>query len=165
MGHASETGRPVIESQELPPPETPPEPTIIDRVRDHRLTRRLNSIGVFVRDRLHEPVRSHPVLGFPYRVFVAVAGGLIVVIGLILVPAPGPGWLIVIAGLGVLSTEFAWARRLLNFTKRCLMAWTLWLLRQPLVTRVAFGALGLVTLAAGMLTSLALSGYTGFPFN
>lgn len=165
MGHASGTGQLVIDSEEKPAPGTPPEPTIIDRLRDHRVTRWIGAAGVFFRDKLHEPVRSHPVLGLPYRIFVAVLGALVVVIGLILVPAPGPGWLIVIAGLGVLSSEFTWARRLLNFTKRCLSAWTLWVLRQPLVTRLAIGMLGLVILVAGLLTSLAVSGYAGFPFS
>jgi uncharacterized protein (TIGR02611 family) len=159
-------GPAVIESQERPAADPPPapEPTIIDRLREHPITHKLTSFGVFVRDRLHEPVRSHPIFGLPYRIFVAVFGVLVVIIGLILVPAPGPGWLIVIAGLGVLSTEFTWARRLLNFTKRCLAAWTLWLLRQPLVTRMAFGLLGFLTLVAGLLTSLAVSGWDGFPF-
>ena len=155
----------MIDSEERAAPGIPPDPTIIDRLRDHRVTRWVATIGVFFRDKLHEPVRSHPVLGLPYRIFVAVVGVLVVVIGLILVPAPGPGWLIVIAGLGVLSSEFTWARRLLNFTKRYLSAWTLWVFRQSLVTRMAIGMLGLVILVAGLLTSLAVSGYTGFPFN
>jgi uncharacterized protein (TIGR02611 family) len=161
-------GQSVIDSDERTAPvgsAAPPEPTVIDRLQNHPVTRWFARVGVFFRDKLHEPVRSHPVLGLPYRVFVAVVGVLIVVIGLILVPAPGPGWLIVIAGLGVLSTEFTWARRLLNFTKRCLAAWTLWVFRQPPLTRAAVGAMGLVTVAAGMLMSLALSGYSGFPFS
>lgn len=141
------------------------DPTVLDRLRAHRVTRGLAALGVLFRDKLHEPIRSHPVFGFPYRVVAAVAGIATVLIGLVLVPAPGPGWLIVIAGLGVLSTEFSWARRLLNFTKRCVSAWTVWVLRQPLAFRMLIGALGLVILVAGLLTSLAMSGWTGFFFD
>lgn len=38
-------------------------------------------------------------------------GSCIVLLGLVLVPLPGPGWPIVFAGLVVLSSEFAWAGR------------------------------------------------------
>jgi uncharacterized protein (TIGR02611 family) len=168
MGHASRTGQLVIESPERtaePASDSYKEPTAIDRLRDHRITRWFADLGVFFRDKLHEPVRSHPVFGVPYRVFVAVVGIAIVLLGLVLVPAPGPGWLIVIGGLGVLSTEFSWARRLLHFTRRTVSAWTEWVLRQPLAFRMLIGALGFVMLVAGLLTSLAMSGWTGFPFS
>lgn len=48
------------------------------------------------------------------RVAVAVSGSTIVVIGVVLMPLPGPGTLIVIAGLMVLRTEFPSADRLLT---------------------------------------------------
>ncbi|WP_205751973.1 PGPGW domain-containing protein [Cryptosporangium phraense] len=90
---------------------------------------------------------------------------LVVIVGLIMVPAPGPGWLVVIAGLGILSTEFTWARRLLHFTRDAVAAWTRWVLRQPLAVRMGFGVLGFLLLVATLLTSLRLSGWTGFPFS
>jgi len=43
-------------------------------------------------------------------------------LGLALVPLPGPGWLIVFLGLGIMATEFAWAERLLDFGRRTLRA-------------------------------------------
>ena len=46
------------------------------------------------------------------RIAVFVVGWLIVIVGIVLIPFPGPGWAIVFAGLSVLSTEFAWAERL-----------------------------------------------------
>jgi uncharacterized protein (TIGR02611 family) len=52
------------------------------------------------------------------RLVILVVGLAIVVLGLVLVPAPGPGWAVVFGGLALLSTEFAWAARLLNWTKR-----------------------------------------------
>ena len=45
-----------------------------------------------------------------HRAVVAVSGAAVVVLGLVLVPLPGPGWPIVFAGLTLLGTEFRWAR-------------------------------------------------------
>ncbi|GAA0961686.1 PGPGW domain-containing protein [Frigoribacterium faeni] len=61
--------------------------------------------------------------GFPrlralYKVAVAVVGLLVVVIGLILVPLPGPGWLIVFLGVALLGTEFPLAHRILQSLRR-----------------------------------------------
>jgi uncharacterized protein (TIGR02611 family) len=67
-----------------------------------------------------------------YRVAVGIVGGLIVVAGLATIPLPGPGWLTVIAGLFVLASEFTWAERLLEFTKRHVKSWTDWVGRQRL---------------------------------
>ncbi|MFW3169075.1 TIGR02611 family protein [Geodermatophilus sp. CPCC 206100] len=72
-----------------------------------------------------------------YRLCVGIVGGLIVALGLATIPLPGPGWLTVIAGLFVLATEFFWAERLLEFTKKHVKAWTDWLGRQALWVRMA----------------------------
>jgi uncharacterized protein (TIGR02611 family) len=47
-----------------------------------------------------------------WRIGVLVVGGVIVVAGLVMIVTPGPGVLLIAAGLGILATEFAWARRL-----------------------------------------------------
>ena len=49
---------------------------------------------------------------------VTVAGFALVVLGIILMPLPGPGSLVVLAGLGVLGTEYAWARRAVDAVKK-----------------------------------------------
>jgi uncharacterized protein (TIGR02611 family) len=83
-----------------------------------------------------------------YRVGVAVLGGLVLAAGVIMIPYPGPGWLIVFAGLAILATEFHWARRVLTFARGKYDAWTDWLGRQPLLVRLAVLALtGLVVVA------------------
>lgn len=51
------------------------------------------------------------------KVIVSVVGGLLVVAGLIMMPLPGPGIVLVVAGIGVLAAEYAWARRALKKTK------------------------------------------------
>lgn len=47
------------------------------------------------------------------RVGVGVAGGLLIIVGVVLLVLPGPGLLVIAAGLAVLATEFTWASRLL----------------------------------------------------
>ncbi|WNV77706.1 PGPGW domain-containing protein [Geodermatophilus sp. DSM 44513] len=48
---------------------------------------------------------------------VAVLGGLLTLAGIALLVLPGPGFVLVAAGLAVLSTQFAWARRPLDYAK------------------------------------------------
>jgi tellurite resistance protein TerC len=52
------------------------------------------------------------------RVIVAVVGFTIVLLGIAMIVMPGPGWLVILAGLSILSGEFLWARRLLNRIKK-----------------------------------------------
>lgn len=52
------------------------------------------------------------------RVAVAVVGGVLVGVGLVLMVLPGPGLLVIALGFAVLATEFAWARRALETGKR-----------------------------------------------
>ncbi|MGZ8804105.1 MAG: TIGR02611 family protein [Microbacterium sp.] len=76
-------------------------------------------------------VSRHPRLEFAYRVAVCVFGGLLTVIGLVLVPLPGPGWLVVFLGLAVLGSEFRWAGRIAGWLKRQLdRFWAWWKARR-----------------------------------
>lgn len=52
------------------------------------------------------------------RIVVAVLGAVLVLAGLVMLAAPGPGLLVIIAGLALLGTEFWWARRALDTVKR-----------------------------------------------
>jgi len=45
---------------------------------------------------------------------VAVVGVVLIAVGAALLLLPGPGLLVIALGLGVLATEFAWPRRLLQ---------------------------------------------------
>jgi uncharacterized protein (TIGR02611 family) len=65
------------------------------------------------RDRLRERRRAE----FVYRIVVAVIGLVVLGVGIIAIPYPGPGWAIVFIGLGILATEFDWARRLLAYAR------------------------------------------------
>lgn len=46
--------------------------------------------------------------------FVAVVGATVVATGVALLVLPGPGLLVIALGVGILATEFAWARRSLH---------------------------------------------------
>jgi uncharacterized protein (TIGR02611 family) len=48
-----------------------------------------------------------------WRTVVLVVGLTLVAVGVALLVLPGPGILVIIAGLAVLASEFVWARRLL----------------------------------------------------
>jgi uncharacterized protein (TIGR02611 family) len=109
------------------------------------------------RDRL----KAHPALGFAYRAAVAVVGVAVVLLGLFLVPFPGPGWLIVFVGLGILATEFAWAERLLAFARRTVRGWTGWIRRQTVTTRLLLGA-GTTIVLAGLVGGYVA--WQGVPF-
>ena len=93
-----------------------------------------------------------------YRVVVGVVGGLVVAVGIVTIPLPGPGWLTVIAGLFVLATEFTWAERLLEFTRRHVAGWTAWLGRQSVVVRLAIALLTAAFVCAVVVVSLHLLG-------
>lgn len=71
------------------------------------------------------------------RVGIGIIGGVVLIVGIIAIPYPGPGWLIVFTGLAILATEFAWARRVLGFARGRYDAWTLWLKGQSVIVRIA----------------------------
>ncbi|GAA5034231.1 TIGR02611 family protein [Microbacterium fluvii] len=71
-------------------------------------------------------IARHPRLQHAYRVAVAIVGTVMVLGGLVLVPLPGPGWLVVFLGLAVLGTEFHWAHRLSSWLKRMLDRFWAW---------------------------------------
>ena len=97
-------------------------------------------------------------LDTPYRVAVGVVGGLVVALGVVTIPLPGPGWLTVIAGLFVLATEFTWAERLLEFTRRHVSRWTEWLGRRSMAVRLGVGLLTAVFVYGVAVVMLHLLG-------
>ncbi|WP_433272734.1 TIGR02611 family protein [Actinosynnema sp. CS-041913] len=104
--------------------------------------------------------RRNPALNMTYRVGVGVVGGLVLVGGILMIPYPGPGWLVVFAGLAILATEFEWAGRVLRFAKGYYDAWVEWLKRQNLLVKaLVLTATGLVVaLTCWLLGAFALVG-------
>ncbi|MDN5794484.1 MAG: TIGR02611 family protein [Intrasporangium sp.] len=97
-----------------------------------------------------------------WRSVVGIVGGLVTVAGLVMVPAPGPGWLIVFFGLMILASEFEFAQRILMFARRQVGRWNDWVMAQPVWVRglVAFATLLLVLAIFWGL--FALTGVPGF---
>ncbi len=52
-----------------------------------------------------------------YRLARMALGFTVLILGLLAIPLPGPGWLIVALGLGILSRDFAWAERTLDLVR------------------------------------------------
>ncbi|MFA7290430.1 MAG: PGPGW domain-containing protein [Melioribacteraceae bacterium] len=48
------------------------------------------------------------------RIFVAIIGGTILFIGIILIVLPGPALIVIPVGLSILATEFVWAKILVE---------------------------------------------------
>ena len=76
--------------------------------------------------RMRAWVAEHPRFNLAYRITVGVVGGALTLAGLLLLALPGPGWLTVFLGLGILGTEFHWARRISGWLKRQLAKFWAW---------------------------------------
>jgi uncharacterized protein (TIGR02611 family) len=83
-----------------------------------------------------------------WRGGVALAGLVVIVVGIVLLAAPGPGWLVIFLGLGIWATEFAWAKSLLRRVRRTVGTWTAWWRRQPRWLSALVGAVAVMTLVA-----------------
>ncbi len=110
-------------------------------------------------------IRPRPVANLVYRAGVGVAGAAVVVTGVVLLPLPGPGWVVIFLGLGLLATEFAWAGRLLRFARHHVAQWTAWVQGQSRLLRGVVTAAGLA-LACGVAAAyLSWRGVPGWvPF-
>ena len=91
------------------------------------------------------------------RIGVGTLGALVVALGIVLIPFPGPGWAIVILGLAIWAIEFTWAQNLLEFTKRHVQSWTRWVGRQSIPVRALVGVVGLIFVGFIVWASVRLS--------
>jgi tellurite resistance protein TerC len=51
------------------------------------------------------------------RLFIAIVGSTILLIGILLIVLPGPAFIIIPLGLSILASEFLWAKRLMDRLK------------------------------------------------
>jgi hypothetical protein len=79
-------------------------PDVGRRWHDHPVFVPFKAVGLFIK-------RSGK------RIAVTVAGGFVVLVGIAMLVLPGPGILVIIAGLAILATEYVWAERLLKMAK------------------------------------------------
>lgn len=71
-------------------------------------------------------IERYPWLNLVYKVIVTILGVLVVIVGAILIPLPGPGWLIVFIGMTILGSEYHWARRLTSWLRMQLAKFWAW---------------------------------------
>jgi uncharacterized protein (TIGR02611 family) len=57
------------------------------------------------------------------RVIRIVGGFALLALGIVMLVTPGPGWLAIAGGIGLLATEFVWAKRLLDRFERATARW------------------------------------------
>jgi uncharacterized protein (TIGR02611 family) len=67
--------------------------------------------------RLHARMHANPVTGLLTKVVVTIVGVLVIVAGIVMLVAPGPGIVGMILGLAILATEWAFAERWMNGMK------------------------------------------------
>lgn len=68
--------------------------------------------------RAPEFIKARRVLHLSWQVGIFAVGLAVVVVGIILLPLPGPGWVIIFGGMAIWATEFVWAQLVLRWTKR-----------------------------------------------
>ena len=101
---------------------------------------------------------AHPVMDGAHQLLVAVVGLSAVLLGLVLVPLPGPGWVVVFAGLTILSRRFTWARRARTALQTQLARCARWFTGLPLGLRALTTCLSALAGAAGTWACLAALG-------
>ena len=89
------------------------------------------------------------------RAAVALAGFVVVLLGLAMIPLPGPGLLVTAAGLAILALEFVWAERVLERTVDQMSKATESVKRTNRAQRVILGLLGVHVVAAAATAAYA----------
>ena len=97
------------------------------------------------------------------KVAVTVAGPLVVLAGIAMLVLPGPGLVVIAAGLGLLALEYSWARHALGAMGRTLSkAKEATIPKEGSGSRRAFGAMIVAAIAvAGFLGTTAVTAFLG----
>ncbi|MDJ0464843.1 TIGR02611 family protein [Streptomyces sp. H27-C3] len=62
-------------------------------------------------------IKASRTLHISWQVGVFVIGLAVVAAGIVMLPLPGPGWLVIFGGMAIWATEFVWAQLVLRWTK------------------------------------------------
>jgi len=65
-----------------------------------------------------EFIKARRALHLSWQVAIFIIGLAVVVAGIIMLPLPGPGWVVIFGGMAIWATEFVWAQLVLRWTKR-----------------------------------------------
>jgi uncharacterized protein (TIGR02611 family) len=63
-------------------------------------------------------IKRSRTLHLSWQVGVFIVGLAVVGAGIVMLPLPGPGWLVIFGGMAIWATEFVWAQLVLRWTKR-----------------------------------------------
>ncbi|CAM5575081.1 membrane protein [Streptomyces spiroverticillatus] len=63
-------------------------------------------------------IQARKTLHLSWQVGVFVVGLAVVIAGIIMLPLPGPGWVVIFGGMAIWATEFVWAQLVMRWTKR-----------------------------------------------
>lgn len=115
----------------------------------------MNVEGPFKRFR--NKMRSNPVTRIAWKSIVATIGTSLLILGLIMLVTPGPGWATIFLGLVVLASEFAWASRLIAPVRLRILKAVSGRKRPRLVWSLIITAISVIALIATYLV------YVNFP--
>lgn len=90
------------------------------------------------------------------RALIGFVGWAVLLLGIVMIPYPGPGWAVVFIGLSILASEFEWAMQLHGTLREKYDAWSDWLKVQPLYIKALFW---LLTAATVVVTVWLINGY------
>ncbi|MER5897863.1 TIGR02611 family protein [Streptomyces sp. NPDC001876] len=63
-------------------------------------------------------IKASRLLHVSWQVGIFVVGLAVVGAGIVMLPLPGPGWLVIFGGMAIWATEFVWAQLVLRWTRR-----------------------------------------------
>jgi uncharacterized protein (TIGR02611 family) len=124
-----------------------PEP-VPDRAGDEQKAAGIIEQSMARLDAMRSWVHRRPAGPRVWRIGIALLGGIVIIVGVIFLAVPGPGWVTIFVGLGIWATEFAWAKSLLTSVQRTVGKVTAWIRRQPRWLTVLVAVVGLLVLAA-----------------
>jgi uncharacterized protein (TIGR02611 family) len=90
------------------------------------------------------------------RALIGLVGWAVLLLGVVMIPYPGPGWVVVFVGLSILATEFDWAKDAHDFAHGKYDEWQRWIKRQPMYIRAIFWVLTCLTV---IITVWLVNGY------
>ncbi|MBI3686939.1 MAG: PGPGW domain-containing protein [Actinobacteria bacterium] len=106
-------------------------------------------------------LRTNRLTRRPYLIVVTSLGVATIGVGIVLLALPGPGWLVIFLGLGILASEYRWAEQLSSRLRAVARFWNRWVSRQSVPVRILLGS-GVLLLLVGVAVGYLL--WRGVPF-
>jgi len=108
--------------------------------------------------RWRDGLRDRPLADLGYRMVIGFVGTVVLLVGIVTIPYPGPGWAIVFLGLAILASEFRFAQHALHYVRTRYDAVMVWFGRQ----HIAVKGLSAALTGAVVVATLWLLGAVGW---